>query len=104
MRRVPDGQILAGKVQSPHRFIDSKYGHMVGTLIATKQKLARRIERKTSRVITASPLFSLVTKPSVLSDRKDGDAIVQPVPRIHIAPIGGDEYLRTKITPRIPCR
>jgi len=104
MRRVPNRQIMAGKMQAPHRFIDSKYGHMIGPLIATKQKLTRRIKRETPRIIPTRPFFGLVTKPTILSHGKDCDAIVQTVPRIHIAPIGGDEYLRTKITPRIPCR
>src|SRR4051794_27259175 len=79
--------------------IDPEHRHIVCSLVAHIEELARRIEIKTPRIIPTSPFLAHELQFAVLPNRKNSNAVMQPIPGINESAIGGNQYLRAEVTP-----
>ena len=87
-RRIADRGVMTGKFESTSLSIYSKYGNVVGPLIAAIEELPRRIEVEAARIISSCPFFSKGTELTVLTNGKDPDAVVKPVAGVDKFPVG----------------
>ena len=71
--------IVAGELESTSAAVDFEHGDVVAPLIAAEQEPARRVEVEAARIIAVRLFLSDVRQRAVGADRKDADAVVQPI-------------------------
>ena len=87
-RRITDVGIMARKPEFTRFRIHLKNCDVVSTLVAAIKELARRIHVEAARVIPSRPFISNKGKVPIWSNRKDPNAVVQPVACINKFSIG----------------
>src|SRR5262245_5265287 len=90
-RRIADGAVVAGELKAAGLLIDLEDGDVVGALIATIKELTCGIEVEAPRVVASCPFFAHECELAACGNRKDPNAVVQPVARIDELSIGGNQ-------------
>src|SRR6185295_8140976 len=85
-----EGEGAAAAVHSENR-------DRVAALVAAIEEAARWVETEAARVIPPRPLFADELQVAVRSDGKDADAVMQPVARVDVLPVGGDQDLGAEV-------
>ena len=101
-RRVANGSIVAGEVETTGFAVHSKHRDIVRALIATIKELTSGVEIETSGIVAASPFVPDKCQFTVRADRENSDAVVQSIPCIDKPAIVRHQNLRAKIAARIP--
>ena len=70
---------MASKVEGAGFAIHTKDGDVVGSLIATKEKLAGGVEVEAPRIVSACPFFPDERQVPFWANGKDSNAVVQPI-------------------------
>jgi hypothetical protein len=86
-RRIADRDVVPGKCEAAGLAIDLEDGDVVAALVAAVEKPARGVEVEAPRVVPSCPLLPEEREVAVWPNRKDPDAVVQPVARINESPI-----------------
>src|SRR5262245_11864913 len=81
-RRIADGSVMTGKVETAAFAVHTEDGDVVTSLIATIEELADGVEIEASRIAPACPFFPDIGQRAFWTYGKNPDAVVEPVASI----------------------
>lgn len=98
MRGVANRGIVARKLKAAGLVVHVEDGDVIGSLIPTVKKPTGGIEAEAAWIVASCPFFANEREIALQANRKDADAVMEPVARVDEFPVIRNKDFRTEVT------